>query len=78
MFPVHQKYVPKSNLSRVKKILEQFSRTRFLRDLKLPEKRAGFSNPIKNRVLESCSNIFFPLVKRKKDVHQSHVEICML
>ena len=40
----------------------------FLWDLKFPpfslllcskEKRAGFSNPIKNRVLESRSNIFF-------------------
>ena len=26
------------------------------------EKRAGISNPVKNRVLESCSNIFFTLV----------------
>ena len=44
----------------------------FLRDLKIPPcltcyllrssgKRVGNSNSVKNRVLESCSNIFFPL-----------------
>ena len=27
------------------------------------KKMAGFSNPVKNRVLESYSNIFFPLVQ---------------
>ena len=57
--------------SRGKKILEQLSRTRFLTLFEVPvfslhlrsrEKRAGFSNHVKNRVLESCSNIFFPLV----------------
>ena len=30
------------------------------------KKRAWFSNPVKNRVLESCSNIFFPLKKWTK------------
>ena len=29
--------------------------------LRSKEKRAGFSNPVNNRVLESYSNIFFPL-----------------
>ena len=52
---------------RGRKILEQLSRTRFLRDLKFPpllhcdvagKKRSGFSNSVKNNVLESCSNIF--------------------
>ena len=56
---------------RGRKILEQLSRTRFLRDLKFPlfflcyvaaEKRVGISNPVKNIVFESCSNIFFTLV----------------
>ena len=55
-----------------KKILGQPLRARFLRDLKFPpfsplhsyvarKKRAGLSNHVKNRVLESWSNIFFPL-----------------
>ena len=59
-------------LFRVKKILEQLSRTRFLRDLKFltfssllrsREKRAGtagFSNPVKHCVLENCSYVFSP------------------
>ena len=56
---------------RGRKILEQLSRTRFLRDLKFPlfflcyvaaEKRVGISNPVKNIVFESCSNIFFTVV----------------
>ena len=51
----------------MKKVLKQLSRTRFLRDLKFPlfsmmlrsrKKRAGISNPIKNRVIESCSYVF--------------------
>ena len=32
------------------------------------KKRAGFSNHVKNRVLESYSNIFFPLVDTKAPV----------
>ena len=60
-------------LFRVKKILEQLSRTRFLRDLKFltfssllrcREKRAGtagFSNPVKHCVLENCSYVFSPI-----------------
>ena len=52
------------------KILEKFQAHYFLRDLKFPPfspllrnrgKGAGFSNLVKNRVLESCSNVFFPL-----------------
>ena len=34
----------------------------FLRCYAAGKKRAGFSNPVKNRVLESCSKIFWPLV----------------
>ena len=61
--------------SRVKKILEQLSRTPFFTGFEITalfhcyiawKKRAGFSNPVKNRVLESCSNIFFPLETIKK------------
>ena len=56
--------------TRGKKIYEQLSRTWFLTwfevhafslQLRSKEKRAGFSNHVKNRVLESCSYIFFPL-----------------
>ena len=56
---------------RGKNILEQLSRTRFLRFLKIPpfssllrssgEKGANFKS-CKNRVLESYSNIFFTLI----------------
>ena len=52
--------------ARVKKILEQLSRTRFftgfeIRALLAGKKRARISDPGKNRVLESFSNIFFTL-----------------
>ena len=59
----------RQNRTRLKKILVQLSKTQFLRDLKLPpfspvlsrrRKRAGFSNSVKNRVLDTYSNIFFP------------------
>ena len=33
------------------------------------KKRAGFSNPEKNRGFKSCSNIFFPLGHLKKSYH---------
>ena len=58
----------------MKKILEQLSRTRFFTGFEFPTlfsllrsrgKRAGFSNPVNNRVLESCSNIFFLLAPKK-------------
>ena len=52
--------------------IEQLSRTRFFTGFEKPalfslgyvaaEKSAGISNPVKNRVLESFSNIFFTLV----------------
>ena len=54
-----------------KTILEQFSRKRFYTRLEnrgffpcsvASIKRAGISNPVKNRVLETWSNNFFPLV----------------
>ena len=54
-----------------KKILEQLSRPRFLRVSKFPalfsllnrwKKGREISKPGKDRGLESCSNIFFPLV----------------
>ena len=57
--------------TRGKKILEQLSRTRFFTELENPalfpcyvaaEKRAGIPNHVKNRVLESFSNFFSPLV----------------
>ena len=53
-------------------MLEQHSRTRILTGFEkptlfpcyvAPEKRAGISNAARNRVLESYSNIFFPLGK---------------
>ena len=55
--------------SRGKKILEQLSRARFFTGIEnLPlifratsKKRSRISNPLKNRVLESCSNLFFTL-----------------
>ena len=57
--------------SSVKKVLEQLLRTRLFTEFEIPGplfrcyiaggKRAGFSNPVKNRVLESFSNIFSPL-----------------
>ena len=59
---------------REKKILEQLSGTRFLRDLKIPpffpcyaaaKKRAGKSITVKYCVLESFSDIFFTLDKSK-------------
>ena len=34
-------------------------------------KRAGFSNSVKNRVLESCSDIFFPLIREKNKATRS-------
>ena len=52
-------------------MLEQHSRTRiltvfekpaFLPCYVAPEKKAGISNAVRNRVLESYSNISFPLV----------------
>ena len=55
----------------MKKILEQLSRVRFFTGFKIHaffsallrsrKKRAEFSNPVKNRVPEGFSNIFFPL-----------------
>ena len=61
---------------RRKNILEQLSRTRIFTGFEnpalffpacyvAPKKGAGNSNPVKNRVLESCSNIFFALGKTK-------------
>ena len=50
-----------------KRYKNNFQERDFLRDLKFPmqlcsrEKKAGFSNHVKNCVLESCSNIFFSL-----------------
>ena len=54
--------------SRGKNILEQLLRSLFFTEFEIPalfpagKKRAVFSNPIKDRVLESCSKLFFPLV----------------
>ena len=59
-----------SRFPRGKKILDYFQEHDFLRDLKNPpfssllrstEKRVGISNPVKNSVLESFSDIFFTL-----------------
>ena len=52
-----QKRVRSSIVLEWKKIFEQLSRTRFLAGKKM----AGFSNPVKYRVLKSYSNIFCPL-----------------
>ena len=57
-------------LVRGKTILEQLSRTRFLTDLKIPPfssqerstgEKGGNSKSRKKYVLESCSNMIFPL-----------------
>ena len=63
----------KCNEPRVKKIRITFKNTilygiwnsrPFLRCSVAGKKRAGISNHVKNPILESCSNIFFPLVKK--------------
>ena len=55
----------------MKKVLEQLSRPRFFPGIEISRsflrakqvgKRAGNLKSRKNRSLESCSNIFFPLV----------------
>ena len=57
-----------SILPREKKILEQLSRTQFFTEFENPafffpaEKRARISNPVKNLILESYSNVFFILI----------------
>ena len=58
--------------TRVKNILEQLSRTRFLTEFEFralffgaARKPAGFSNPVNICVLESCSNMFFTLANCK-------------
>ena len=61
------------------KCLNNFQEHDFLRDLKFPplfqcdvagKKRAEFSNPVKNNVLESCSNILSPLELHKSNNHK--------
>ena len=45
------------------RFLTWFEVPAFSLQLRSRDKRAGFSNHVKNRVLESCSNIFLPLVE---------------
>ena len=61
---------------RVKKLLEQLSRIRFLGDFIFPlfssllrslEEKGGIFESPKNRVLEICSDIFFPSSKMKQN-----------
>ena len=61
--------------TRVKRISEQLSRTRFFTGFEnsalfpchiVAEKRAVISNYVKNRVLKSCSNIVFTLIVLEK------------
>ena len=65
--------------ARAKRILEHIQEHDFLRDLKFQpflrcyaarKKMAGFSNFVKNSVLECCSNIFVPLKKVNSKHHE--------
>ena len=63
---------PHSVRARGKTILEELSSIQLFTGFENPalfscyvaaEKRAGFSNSVKNHVLEICSDIFFPLAE---------------
>ena len=71
----------------MKKILEEISSTHIFTGFEnaaffpwyvAPEKRAGISNFVKNRVLKSSSNIFFTLVKLWLTKRRSFIPLSFL